>query len=59
MFDFGKFKKVLAETLKKLSLNEGITDQVNNIFDSEKFKQQQAEAMKDFNYQLSVKKIKS
>ena len=32
---------------------------MNNIFDFEKFKQQRSEAMKDFNYQLSVKKNKN
>ena len=59
VFDFGKFKKEQAETLKKLSLNESIIDQVNDIFDFEKFKQQQAEAIENFNDQLPVKKNKT
>ena len=59
LFDFGKFKKEPAETLKKLSLNESIIDQRKNIFDFEKFKQQQAEAIENFNDQLPVKKNKN
>ena len=55
VFDFGKFKKEQAETLKKLSLKKSITDQVNNIFDFEKIKQQQAEAIKNLNDQLSLR----
>ena len=47
--------KEQAEMLKKLSLNESIIDQVNNFFDFKKFKQKQAEAIKTFNDQLTVK----